>query len=480
VPKVVLVGHEDRIPVSDVMNLFFGSCRISGNAVIAGDSEEPVILSERNGTDICTSYRSTSGDRRWCSGPDRLVPKREVKRQLYQALSELTGRRFPWGSLTGIRPTLMAAECDYDPEQLRDRFYVSAPKAIIAAETARNEKRLLDDIPQDSVHLYIGIPFCSTRCEYCSFPMAEYGKMTAILPAYIDALIRELDFFVPSFAGRIASVYVGGGTPTGLPTELFTRLMHGIERALGGQRIGERTVEAGRPDSITGRNLQEMREAGFDRICINPQTFHQRTLDRIGRRHSPEAIYEAVYAARDAGFATINMDLIAGLQGETTDDFRFSLAETIRLSPENITVHSLSLKRTSDLKRHLAADMDADVHEAFDRLGPDIADMLAYSHPTLAENGYKPYYMYRQKDTLGGHENIGYTTPGHACVYNTAMMGDRHTVFGAGAKAMSKRVIPSTEGYRIERFPNKADIRAYLADQEEHFRKKRAFLDGLV
>lgn len=460
--------------------MFFGSFHAEGNIVTAGDCGDPVIISTFNGSSITTSCSAGNGTRTWQSGEQNLAPKREVKRQLYLALSELTGICFPWGSLTGIRPTLVAAECGYNPKTLEDLYFVSEPKARIAVETAKNENKLLEGIANDSVHLFIGIPFCMTRCEYCSFPMAEYSKVKAMVPAYIDTLLSELDTFIPALSGRLGSIYIGGGTPTSMPPELFSKLIAKTGQLCRDSGKVEFTAEVGRPDSITSRNLEEMKNAGVNRLCINPQTFNEETLDRIGRRHSVKAIYEAVGMAVQAGFETINMDLIAGLQGESFEDFRHSLAETIALSPDNITVHSLSLKRTSNLKRRLSLDPDENAFSEFSKLGTDIAQMLGHSYHTLAGKGYKPYYMYRQKDTLGGHENIGYTTEGHSCIYNVVMMSDRHTVFGAGAKAMSKRVCPADAGARIERFPNPADIGVYIKNRDELFRKKRDFFDGLI
>lgn len=477
---MILTGHDFIYPVSDVLKMFFGSFHAEGNVVTAGDCGDPVIISRFNGGRITTSCSTGNGIRTWQSGDENLPPKREVKRQLYLALSELTGTRFPWGSLTGIRPTLVAAECGYDSKTLEDLYYVSEPKAKIAVETAKYENSLLDGIPRDSVHLFIGIPFCMTRCEYCSFPMAEYSKIKAMVPAYIDTLLSELDTFIPALSGRLGSIYIGGGTPTSMPEELFSKLIAKTGQLCRNSGKVEFTVEAGRPDSITLRNLDEMKNAGVNRLCINPQTFHEETLVRIGRRHSVKAIYEAFGMAAQIGFETVNMDLIAGLQGESSDDFKHSIAETIALSPDNITVHSLSLKRTSDLKRRLSLDPGADVFGEFRKFGTDITQMLDHSYHALAGNGYKPYYMYRQKDTLGGHENIGYTTEGHSCTYNVVMMSDRHTVFGAGAKAMSKRVYPAEAGVRIERFPNPADIGVYIKNRDELFRKKRDFFDGLI
>ncbi|MHB8962894.1 MAG: coproporphyrinogen dehydrogenase HemZ [Saccharofermentanales bacterium] len=475
---MILSGHNYVYPISDVLKMFFGNFHAEGNAVTADSGDDLVVFSSFDGAAVRTSCSVSGAMRFWQSGAERLAPKREIKRQLYQALSEMTGRHFPWGSLTGIRPTLVAAECGYAPGILEELYFVSKAKASIAVETAKNENRLLDGIPPDSVHLFIGIPFCRSRCDYCSFPMAEYSRIEPLVSAYIDTLLSEIDAFIPALRGKLGSIYIGGGTPTALPPELFSRLMAKTGQLCRDEGGVEFTVEAGRPDSVTSRNLQEMKDAGVDRLCINPQTFHEDTLGRIGRSHSVPAIYEAVAMARHVGFRTINMDLIAGLQGETFEDFQYSLAETILLAPENVTIHSLSLKRTSNLKKNLAMSSDTDVFGAFSRFGPDISLMVDHGYHTLAGNGYKPYYMYRQKDTLGGHENIGYTVDGHSCIYNVVMMSDRYTVFGAGAKAMSKKVFHGNEGIRIERFPNPSDMDFYIKNSNDLFRKKRDFFDG--
>ncbi len=476
-PKVLLSGHEYIYPVSDLLKLFYGSFHAEGNAVTGG-GDEPVIRSECVGATIRTSFFNGRETRVWAGGPEGLPPNREVKRQLYRALAELTGRTFPWGSLTGIRPTLIAAECGYDPRRMAEIYDVSMQKAEIAVRTARRENALLDGIPENAVHLYIGIPFCASRCEYCSFPTTVFDRIGLRLPAYTDTLIRELDEFRPVFVKHPGSLYIGGGTPTAMPADLFRKVMEKAGAIFREAGMTEFTVEAGRPDSVNAENLRIMKDAGAGRICINPQSFRDETLRRIGRRHSAAQVYEAVKLARDAGFGNINMDLIAGLPGETLADFRYSLTETLSLSPAGITIHSLSLKRTSDLKRNLSASSPEDVFGEFGRYGADTGEMLEYSYHALAEKGYKPYYMYRQKDTVGGHENIGYALDGCECAYNAAMMGDRHTVFGAGAKAMSKRAFPGGRGVRIERFRNPADPGVYIDGSTESFNRKRAFFHG--
>ena len=278
---------------------------------------------------------------------------------------------------------------------------------------------------------------------------------------------------LPLIEQKLQTLYIGGGTPTSLPDALFEHLLAETVRHLGGPHFEEFTVEAGRADSITESKLQIMKRFGVQRICINPQTMQDRTLRKIGRNHTAAQVLDAFTLAREAGFDTINMDLIAGLPGETFEDFKDSLDKLLLLSPENITIHTLSLKKNSTMS-HMIQEEQWEFQK-FHIPNPEISDMIVYSTEELKHHGYHPYYLYRQKDMVGGHENTGYSKPGKECLYNVAMMGDRNSVMAFGAGAISKKTGPCAGRPAVTRLPNLKDIQCYQDRIDERIEKKRLF-----
>ncbi len=314
------------------------------------------------------------------------------------------------------------------------------------------------------IGLYIGIPFCPTRCVYCSFPsyQADYDS----IKKYLEALEYEI-----RFAGEAAarqglfpeSVYIGGGTPTVLKDEDLSGLLKTIEESFDLGATKEFTVEAGRPDTITESKLVVLRESGVDRISINPQSMKPETLDKIGRRHSPEDVISAFSIADSLGFNVINTDLIAGLPDEDPGDFANSLKTIIGLGPDNITIHTLAVKRASGLK-------DIDKEYSY-RQGEKIDLMLGSGRSMLEESGYIPYYLYRQKQMAGNLENVGYSFPGKESVYNIRIMEEDQTILALGAGAITKVRYP--EENRLERIPNVANYQIYIERIEEMIDRKR-------
>lgn len=454
--------------------------RIFESTVIGGENELPIysiiennfVLTKWEQNGICHEINEPIINNN---------AKREVKRQIYQAFVSITGISFPWGSLTGIRPTLVASECKKNPSKLTDYYFVSDEKAALAMETCIQEDLIQSKLLPDLIHCYIGIPFCRTRCLYCSFVSEEYQQLKKWIPSYVDALINEVSSCLPPVESRLQSLYIGGGTPTSLPDDLFEKLLKAVCKNLNGGYFTEFTIEAGRADSITENKLKIMKKYGVGRICINPQTMQNKTLQRIGRNHTAEQVRDAFSLARKFDFETINMDLIAGLPGETFEDFKNSLDELILLAPENITIHTLSLKRTSALTK-MIRDEDQNSTKSlkfqnFHMPNNEISDMIEYSNIELKKNGYHPYYLYRQKDMVGGHENVGYSKSGHECLYNVAMMGDKNTVIALGAGAISKKMILNEDGMHMERFPNLKDISSYLSRIDELIAKKQMFFN---
>jgi coproporphyrinogen dehydrogenase HemZ len=477
-PTLRLCGHQHSYPASDILRLFYGPLNRTEPGILQAGPSDPLIESglETAGPDRVRIWTILGGCRLESSVPASLA-RREIKRQLYQILSQYTGYQYPWGSLTGIRPTLIASECLADGrpaaearEEMASRWFVSPEKAGLAVETAMAEQTLLSRIPAGSLMVYIGVPFCPSRCAYCSFITQDALSQAGLLGPYVEAVIYEAGmifrFLPPETA--VSAVYLGGGTPTALPDGLFSRLLKGVLPVLPMLPGAERTVEAGRPDTVTMPKLEIIREAGATRLCINPQTFHDATLERIGRFHTTGQTCAAFSAARSMGFGNINMDLIAGLPGETTADFAASLEKALQLGADSLTIHALSVKRAARFSQQI----DPDERAGFGRPDPGPAEMVSGSYGRLKAAGLAPYYLYRQKDTIGGLENTGYAKPGEGCLYNVGMMGDGCTVIGLGSGAMTKVV---RDG-RIERLANPRDIAGYISRVAETAEKKLAFI----
>ena len=380
---------------------------------------------------------------------DKRIFKSFVKRKLYSYCNKLTGISLPYGSLTGVRPTAVYYRAigshsniidylieEYDVEPLRARLISD----VVAGQAP------VYNFEGSGVDVFVNIPICPTRCRYCSFISTEYARVRKLVPAYVDAVAEELkavNAVIAENSLKVRSVYFGGGTPTSLSAEELSRLV-----ALTSYGV-EFTVEAGRPDSVTDEKMRALAEGGVTRVSVNPQTLKDSTLAAIGRKHTTAQFYEAYRIARGYGF-DINTDLIAGLENETLGDFKASLDGVIALSPENITVHSLSVKRGAALKEEGVGKI-ADGR---------VKAMTEYAMEALRSAGYIPYYMYRQKNTADGLENVGYCKPGKQCVYNVDYMEETNTVLSAGAGAVTKYVY-SREG-RFERKSNAKGFEEYL------------------
>lgn len=371
-------------------------------------------------------------------------------RFLFLFLREATGKQPPWGMLTGVRPVRLVHErraagfSDADTRTwLREQYFVSDAKFALARAVADVQEpvmRACAAVPR-AYSLYIGIPFCPSRCSYCSFVSRTTAESGALIEPYVEALCRELaDIAETARRNRLSlqSIYIGGGTPTSLTAAQLRRLMAAVRANFPADAAAEYTVEAGRPDCTTPEKLAVLKEGGATRISINPQTLSDEVLHNIGRRHTAQDILDCFAAARAAGHGNINMDLIAGLPGDTVAGFRRSLAGVLALAPENITVHTLTLKRASNLViEHAAADYD------------DVAAMVDAAQEALLAAGYAPYYLYRQKGTLGNLENTGYTKPGFTGLYNVYIMEELHTILSAGAGGSTKLVAPGGQIQRI-------------------------------
>jgi oxygen-independent coproporphyrinogen-3 oxidase len=470
--KVILEGHDKFYGITDIVRMFFGDISEDheNSCVTAGDGPELALVNtlEKDGSSI--TINKDSGKRYSFDGP-ALEPGREVKRSLYIALSDITGIEMPWGCLSGIRPTLVASE-EESKEELTRKYLVREDKAELGFETALEESRLLKLISPDDLNIYVGVPFCPSRCSYCSFISQDISHHMGRLGEYETALEKEIKTLAPSLNRRISSLYMGGGTPTVFNDEQFKRLLDCIFANIKIDEDCEVTIEAGRPDTITEYKLDVMRSLGIGRICINPQTMRDETLAKLGRRHTSADIIRAYQQAKERGFEVINMDLIAGLPYETGEDFVRSVSKLIEIDPGNITVHTLYKKRRAALTREVVLDRD-------DGRG-DIDAAVREGYRLLYEAGYHPYYLYRQKDTGHGLENTGFAKGDTGCLYNVAMMSDARDVLSFGAGGMSKRCFEqagSTSKHRVERCPTVKDVLTYISGSEDAAYRKAAFFE---
>ena len=413
------------------------------------------------------------------TGVDRNERKKQVTRRIYDWLAAYTGKQLAWGTLTGVRPVKLAMNRlkagDGEEEItafLQREYQVSEEKARLAAQIAEREKVLLDRLDyKNGFSLYIGIPFCPSICSYCSFSSSPIGLWKDRVEDYLEALFQEIRAIGDMTFGRKPdTVYTGGGTPVTLDASQLDRLLSLAEdtfpEAVSGKGLLEYTVEAGRPDAITREKLEVLRRHEISRISVNPQTMQQKTLDRIGRQHTVEDAVRSFWLARELGFDNINMDLIAGLPGETAADMQDTLRQIEALCPDSLTVHSLAVKR--------AAQMGQEKSEACNLEHREISRMIQDSADAAKRMGMVPYYLYRQKNIAGNFENVGYARADKAGIYNILIMEEVQTIIACGAGSMSKRVYPDGG---IERSENVKDVALYLQKIDEMIERKRKLLE---
>ena len=418
-------------------------------------------------------------DSEFASGNDRIQYKNCLKKALYLAMSEYTGKKLPWGTLTGIRPTKIAVTniehglSDDDILNFYQNVYLtSEQKAKLSIEIAHREIDILSNIHYDRGYsLYIGIPFCPTTCLYCSFTSFPRSVFEKKIDKYLSCLKREIDYVSEEFSDKVLdSVYIGGGTPTTLTSEELKDLISYLKEKVDMSRIREFTVEAGRADSITEEKLRTLNELGVTRISVNPQTFKQDTLDLIGRRHTVEQVYEAYDLARSIGFDNINMDLIVGLPGEKYEDVEYTMQKVKELDPDSVTVHSLAIKRASKLNQWIEEHGIECIKNS-----DDIMDM---TQRTCENMGLRPYYLYRQKNMSGNFENVGYAKNGKEGIYNILIMEEKQSIVALGAGTVTKRVFHEGDNYRMERCDNVKDIDLYIEKIDEMIERKRVLFSG--
>ncbi|MDR3595764.1 coproporphyrinogen III oxidase [Clostridium sp.] len=408
--------------------------------------------------------------------------KNSLRRFLFLCLRDITNDIYPWGILIGIRPSKIALKLINEGhteeeviEIFKEKYLAHEDKAKLCIDVAKAEERIVNK-DKKNIAVYIGMAFCPTKCLYCSFtsnPISVHKKL--VLP-YLEALIKEINGmsdYVKEKNLNIESVYFGGGTPTAVNDEEFSKIMKAIYiNFIKDNKVKEFTVECGRPDTLTKNKLQTMKEYDVDRISINPQTMNDKTLKLIGRTHSSEDIKEKFKMARELGFNDINMDIIIGLPGETHEDAIYTKNELMKLKPDSITVHGLALKRGSRMYEEFILKKGIQITPQ-----EEIIKMYEESR-NLAENlGISPYYMYRQKNMVGNMENLGYARVGKECIYNIQMIEERQTIIALGAAAVSKVIF--LEEDRLERFPNLKDLHEYISRVDEMIEKKKNLLNTL-
>ena len=411
-----------------------------------------------------------------CEFPSSETDKKLIKKiyscactkSFCRAAKKIRNINLPWGVMSGIRPAKSVRkfrESGYNNEEikrlLKDIYDVSDEKTALAIEVSENEEKILSKIGENSVSIYIGIPFCPSRCLYCSFVSTDIRHSGKYMDDFLNCLLKEIEktrCVLENLGLHAENIYIGGGTPTTLSAEQIKILLESIEKNLITQELNEFTLEAGRPDTITYEKLLAAKSGNITRISINPQTMNNETLIKIGRKHTPEDIIKSFEEARKAGFSNINMDLIAGLPGEVPDMFFKSVDGIINLDPENITVHSMCIKRAAALNLSGIRLSDEDY----------INKMLSYAQKRMKETKRYPYYMYRQKNISGNSENVGYAKEGYMSFYNINIMEEAQTIIALGGGGASKLVM----GERIERVFNFKDPYEYIRRFDEILKKK--------
>ena len=446
--KLVLSGHDDRYAVEQLQLALFPE-GTEGEAVSTLSRSATWLTAT---TKITVDGKTAIGIRRLRADQESVRERRRTLQQsYYKAAVQLLSAEPAWGALAGVRPTkistkhMLAGGTAKSAEKLlKDVYYVTPERrklAVDCSESTVHAAHLLEDA---DVSLYVGIPFCPTRCTYCSFVSRTVGRKTELLEPYLEALLKEIEVTgrLLSESGRkVRTIYIGGGTPTTLSSSQMARLMDTIRSSFDMSRCIEFTVEGGRPDTLNEEKLRTIFEHGADRMSINPQTMENHVLRACGRPHKAADVVRAYGEAVSAGFKAINMDLIAGLPDDTVEGFKRSLDAVAALNPANITVHTLALKKGADLfEKRVSLPTQEEVTE-----------MVAYANETLRSLRYKPYYLYRQKYMSGSFENVGWSRDGLDCLYNIYMMEEVHTIISLGGGGMNKVNLP---GGRIERFHN--------------------------
>lgn len=464
--EIVTIGHDAKNAVMQIMQLFFS---------LSDDIKVESKLHVSDGfcaeAEIFYKGKSFKGSAK-TTKEDKLYITNAVKKSVFYAAKKLSDMPTPWGISTGIRPAKTARklmdESVTDEDilaHLKGEYLMEDKKASLAIEVAKKERAILKSKPENSVSIYVGIPFCPSRCSYCSFISQATEHNKKYIEPYVASLLKEIEY-----AGRIVNklnmtvdtVYFGGGTPTAIKPELLGKIIDKLYKDFDLSRIREFTVEAGRPDTFTKEMVDMLARQNVGRISINPQSMHQKTLDLVGRKHHVDDVERAFYLSREAGIDSINADLIAGLPGEDDKMMEYSVSEILRLKPEAVTIHTLYMKRAAGLI------------DEFERLrfASDTEKMVDKGAKMLKEAELFPYYMYKQRNTLGNLENVGFAKKGHESLYNVYIMEEVQPILALGAGGSTKMVSSAA----IERVYNPKDAADYVNRIDEVLARKDEFL----
>ena len=464
--KLTLTGHDDRYAVEQLQMALFPE-GTEGEALSALH-RGPVWLTAS--TKITLNGKTVTASRRLKASDETVrLRRRCLQQSYYLAAIQLLPATPAWGALAGVRPTKITTRHMLEggtPQSadklMRDVYYVTPDRRRLAVDCSVSTVKAASLLDPGDVSLYVGIPFCPTRCSYCSFVSRTVGKKTELLEPYLDALMQEMEItgrLLKESGRHIRSVYIGGGTPTTLTTGQMAKLLDAIYASFDLSRCLEFTVEGGRPDTLNAEKLRTIFEHGADRMSINPQTMEDHVLRACARPHKAADVIRAYHEAVDAGFKAINMDLIAGLPDDTVEGFKRSLDAVAALNPANITVHTLALKKGADLFEKRVKLPTAE----------EVTEMVAYANETLRSLGYKPYYLYRQKYMSGSFENVGWSRDGLDCLYNIYMMEEVHTILSLGGGGMNKVNFPDGS---LKRFHNPKFPEQYIEMIDDVVRQK--------
>lgn len=474
--KLYLKGHAERYPVEQLQMQLFGD-RPTQFVETPFSGEDGAVSSLHDGKIYRTATAKITLDGKTATAARRIpltkadvrLTRRILQQSYYLAAVQLLPEAPPWGALSGVRPTKLATkvlleggrEQDAD-RMLRDVYFVTPERRRLCLDASRHTLEAARLLAPDDLSLYIGIPFCPTRCAYCSFVSESVERFGEFLPPFLDCLIREIEYtgaLLKRSGWHIRSLYIGGGTPTTLSTPQMTRLLDAIGTHFDLSRSLEFTVEGGRPDTLDLAKLRAIRAGGATRISINPQTMSDSVLRAIGRRHTAAETVEAFRMAREAGFDDINMDLIAGLPGDTPASFSETVRQVLALEPSNVTVHTLALKKGADLFQRRVTLPTRE----------DVAQMLDASGRQLRAAAFEPYYLYRQKYMSGSFENVGWCRAGYTGYYNIYMMEELHSILSLGGGGMNKINLPAGA---LERFHNPKYPQDYIQRIDTVLRQK--------
>ena len=473
--KLRLIGHDDRYAVEQLQLALFPlepmepmTAEFEGDGAVSRLIREGDSLIARTAICLDGVTRTAVVEMPVCD--ETVSLRRQILQQSYYKAALPFLKKVPaWGALSGVRPTKLTTRCLMaglsDEETIRhmeNTYFVTPQRAKLSLDCSKATLEAASRLSKDDVSLYVGIPFCPTRCAYCSFVSRTIGKRTELMEPYLAALLAEIRHtgkLMASSGRKVRTIYIGGGTPTTLASPQMERLLDCIRESFDLSRCIEFTVEGGRPDTLDAEKLSTIAQKGADRMSINPQTMINSVLKACGRRHSAGDVEESYQQARAAGYKAINMDLIAGLPTDDFDGFRASLDRVIGLAPENITVHTLAIKKGADL------------YERREGLSPDaeVARMVDYAEDALRAAGYIPYYLYRQKYMSGSFELVGWCRPGNEWLYIFYMMEELHTIISVGGGGMNKINLPDGT---LRRFHNPKFPEQYIEMIDDVLKQK--------